>query len=218
MMKQHEQRNRWVVTAAALCCLICSGFTGGVAFAASDGIGDFDHQGQKLFNAYNTVPEPYMAADSGGRNLAGFYELRQYPGSPPRIPHKTDLTVGGTASDCLACHGKGGYSAEFGKFAPVTPHPENVLCYQCHTQKVTEEPFVATTWQSISTPRLGRSFLGGSPPPVPHSLQLRENCIACHTGPGAVAEIRIEHSSRGNCRQCHVPANQQETFREFIRK
>jgi cytochrome c-type protein NapB len=34
---------------------------------------------------------------------------------------------------------------------------------------------------------------------------MRENCIACHTGPGAVVELRVEHASRGNCRQCHVP-------------
>ena len=26
-----------------------------------------------------------------------------------------------------------------------------------------------------------------------------------YVGPGAVTEIRVEHPSRGNCRQCHVP-------------
>ena len=31
------------------------------------------------------------------------------------------------------------------------------------------------------------------------------NCAACHTGPGAVTAIRVSHTIRGNCRQCHVP-------------
>ena len=218
MMKRTKQRNRWVVTATALCCLGIIHFAGDRALSAAIDNEDFDHQSKKLFVAFDQATEPFMAADSGDRNLAGFYELRQYPGSPPRIPHTVDLTFNGNGTDCLVCHAKGGYSAEFGKFVPVTPHPENGLCYQCHTQKVTDATFVASNWQSIKPPRLGLSFLPGSPPSVPHSLQLRENCIACHTGPGAVAEIRVSHASRGNCRQCHVPAVQQEAFSEFRRK
>jgi len=179
---------------------------------------DFDHQGYKLFRSYEATPEIYMAADSGDRNLANFYALRQYPGSPPRIPHEVDVTFSDNETDCLSCHAKGGYSQEFGKFIPVTPHPENTLCYQCHAQVQTEALLVETNWKSIAPPRLGRSFLSSSPPPIPHHLQLRENCIACHTGPAAVVEIRVEHSARGNCRQCHVPAMQSEAFREFDRK
>ncbi len=217
MMKRKEQRNRWVVTAAALCCLGVIHFAGDRVVAAGSGSEDFDHESRNLYNAYDAVSEPYLAADSGDRNLAGFYELRQYPGSPPRIPHQVDLSFNGNAADCLACHAKGGYSAEFGKYAPVTPHPENSLCYQCHAEKVTDERFVQSNWQSNNPPRLGKSFLAGGPPSIPHSLQLRENCIACHTGPGAVAEIRVAHASRGNCRQCHVSAVQQEAFNEFRR-
>ena len=183
-----------------------------------EGLDNFDDQGKKLYEAGETTPEIYLSADSGDRNLASFYELRQYPGSPPRIPHKVDLSFSGNETDCLSCHAKGGYSPEFGKFVPVTPHPENSLCYQCHVPLTEEKPFVASDWQSIEPPRLGRSFLSSSPPTVPHSLQLRENCIACHTGPGAVAEIRVAHASRGNCRQCHVPAVQTDELREFQRK
>ena len=183
-----------------------------------DNLDNFDDQGKKLYEAGEATPEIYLSADSGDRNLASFYELRQYPGSPPRIPHKVDLSFSGNETDCLSCHAKGGYSPEFGKFVPVTPHPENSLCYQCHVPLTEEKPFVATSWQSIEPPRLGRSFLSSSPPTVPHSLQLRENCIACHTGPGAVAEIRVAHASRGNCRQCHVPAVQTDELREFQRK
>jgi nitrate reductase cytochrome c-type subunit len=31
-------------------------------------------------------------------------------------------------------------------------------------------------------------------------------------GPGTVAAIRVEHPSRGNCRQCHVPQNNVPLF------
>lgn len=216
-MKKSEKRDQLVVTAVAAFCLIGVLLAGGVAFAADVDLDNFDHQGRKIYVAYDKIPEIFMSAESGDRNLAGFYSLRQYPGSPPRIPHAADLTLSGDETDCLSCHTKGGYSPEFGKFIPVTPHPENVLCYQCHVQVTTEELFVGTDWKSIDPPRLGRSFLSSSPPPVPHSLQLRENCIACHTGPGAVAEIRVGHASRGNCRQCHVPAVQTAPMVEFRR-
>ena len=48
------------------------------------------------------------------------------------------------------------------------------------------------------------------PPParrrtIPHPLQLRENCLACHGGPAARAELRTTHPERVRCRQCHVP-------------
>jgi cytochrome c-type protein NapB len=216
-MKRSEQRGRVVIGVAALCLLGAHLFVGSTAFSAQVDLRDFDHQGKKLFDAYDATPEIYMSADSGDRNLAGFYDLRQYPGSPPRIPHEVDLTFSGNETDCLSCHAKGGYSQEFGKFVPVTPHPENTLCYQCHVQVVTEELFVETDWKSIRPPVLGRSFLSSSPPPIPHSLQLRENCISCHTGPGAVVEIRVGHSARGDCRQCHVPAVQTAPVKEFER-
>ncbi len=179
---------------------------------------NYDNQGKKIYKAQMAIPVQNFEAGSGRRNLNEYYELRQYPGSPPRIPHEVDLTFSGKETDCLSCHEKGGYSPEFDDFAPVTPHPENTLCYQCHVQVTTEELFVESEWKSISPPRLGQSSLPGSPPPVPHSLQLRENCIACHTGPGAVAEIRISHASRGDCRQCHATNVKTSEPQEFSRK
>ena len=217
-MKQSDKRGQYVVTAVAAFCLIGVFFGGVSAFAGDVGLDDFDHQGRKIYVAIEATPQIYMMGESGDRNLFDYYNLRQYPGSPPWIPHPVDLTFSGDETDCLSCHAKGGYSPEFGKFVPVTPHPENVLCYQCHAQVTTTELFVETNWQSIDPPRLGRSFLSSSPPTVPHSLQLRENCIACHSGPGAVVEIRVSHSARGNCRQCHVPALQTAPVAEFKRK
>ncbi len=188
-----------------------------IAIAEPNVVNDFDNQGRKIFEAQLTTPPLNLEAGSGGRTLVQFYRLRQYPGSPPMIPHEVDLSFSGNETDCLSCHGKGGYSAQFGAFAPVTPHPENSLCYQCHVTIETEELFVETEWKSIAPPRLGQSFLSNSPPPVPHSLQLRENCIACHTGPGAVEEIRISHASRGDCRQCHATVVQSAPLSEFKR-
>jgi cytochrome c-type protein NapB len=193
-------------------------FSGSIPLSHAENMPTFDNQGEKVYNALEKTPGTNLTADSSGRNLSEFYALRQYPGSPPRIPHEVNLTFSGKETECLSCHEQGGYSPEYGKFAPVTPHPENTLCYQCHTQVTTTELFVETDWESIQPPLLGRSGLGGSPPPVPHSLQLRENCVACHTGPGAVVEIRISHASRGDCRQCHATVIQTEPLKEFTRK
>jgi len=216
-MKPVLRKGKIVICVAILGCVGLSLFSIQTAAADSQVPSNFDNQGKKIFTAQRETPNQNLTADSGGRNLADFYSLRQYPGSPPRIPHKVDLSFSGSQTDCLSCHEKGGFSPEFGTFAPVTPHPENSLCNQCHAQVITEELFVETDWKSIQPPRLGQSFLSSSPPPVPHSLQLRENCIACHTGPAAVAEIRITHAARGDCRQCHVAAVQTEPLRVFTR-
>ena len=172
----------------------------------------FDSHGEKIYNRYNNTPLQAMTGTDGTRTLNTFYDRRQYPGSPPTIPHEVAKTFSGDTTKCLSCHERGGYDPGQDAYAPVTPHPENENCFQCHVPVTTENLFVETDWQSVTPPKLGRSMLGGSPPPIPHSLQFREDCIACHTGPGAVAEIRVEHGSRGNCRQCHVPQMTTTTF------
>jgi len=198
---------------AGLCSLAGTGFAADAATLPS-----FDNQGKKIFDALQKTPSANLQTGSWGRNLNEYYTLRQYPGSPPRIPHDVDQAFTGDETNCLSCHEQGGYSHEHQKFAPVTPHPENTLCYQCHSPVKTGESFVENTWKSIEPPKLGRSALGGSPPPVPHSLQLRENCVACHTGPGAVAEIRVSHAERGDCRQCHATMVQTAPLKAFSRE
>lgn len=216
-MKQNNRKDKFATCAAVL------GFVGLSVFYSSgfvfgDGVPqNFDNEGYKIYDSIDKTPAINMTSGSEGRNLASFYKLRQYPGSPPRIPHEVNVAFTGDENNCLSCHGKGGYAATFDKFAPVTPHPENTLCYQCHAQVETTELFVKNDWKSIAPPRLGLSFLGSSPPAVPHSLQLRENCVACHTGPGAVTEIRVEHAARGDCRQCHVNAVQTKPIQVFKR-
>lgn len=187
------------------------------AMAASDIPQDFDAGGEKIYKRMAETPLAAMTGVDGQRNLNSYYELRQYPGSPPMVPHVVPPSFSDEKLNCLSCHERGGYDAEKEAFVPVTPHPEKESCFQCHVPKNTERLFVENEWQSVPPPKLGISELGGSPPSIPHSLQLRDDCIACHAGPAAVAEIRVEHASRGNCRQCHVPMVT-ESAQEFMRK
>ena len=165
---------------------------------------DFDDKGETIFINYEELSREYLAGVSAGRTLQEYYDRRQYPGSPPYIPHKVeepDLA----RVECLTCHARGGWSEELKRHTPITPHPEQEACRQCHIGQTESKLFVDIDWRSVAAPRLGRTELPGAPPPIPHALQMRGNCIACHVGPGAVAAIRVEHPSRGNCRQCHVP-------------
>jgi predicted CXXCH cytochrome family protein len=50
----------------------------------------------------------------------------------------------------------------------------------------------------------------GAPPTIPHKVFMRENCGACHVGPGAREEILTTHPERTRCRQCHVPVTTRE--------
>ncbi len=164
---------------------------------------EFDQRGGAVFTDYDRITRDYLEGTSTERTLSEYYSRRQYPGSPPFIPHKLEDNKDNKMV-CLACHEKGGWTEDLKRNTPLTPHPQNTSCMQCHVKPETEELFVVNNWMSVPPPRLGRSYLPGSPPPVPHDLQLRGECMACHVGPGAVTTIRVEHPSRGNCRQCHV--------------
>lgn len=176
-------------------------------------IPDFDHQARLLYGTYNNTTPDYMAGTSTWRTLDYYYSLRQYPGSPPVIPHVL-VDESKMELDCLSCHLQGGFAQSFDRFTPVSPHPQHTSCRQCHMRPESDSLFTDIDWVSVQPPRLGGSALPGSPPPIAHALQMRENCVACHVGPGAVVVLRVEHPMRGNCRQCHVPA---ETLTLFSR-
>ena len=146
-----------------------------------------------------------------GRTLSKYYSRRQYLGSPPVIPHPEK--VHGKDLECLICHADGGWTGLLKRMTPVTPHPELAGCMQCHVSSVTTVPFRGTDWQSLPPPRLGRSYLPGAPPPIPHDLQMRGNCNACHLGQGTLMAIRMKHEWRGICRQCHLPGSPVKPFR-----
>lgn len=164
------------------------------------------------------------------RRLALYRSRRAFPGAPPAVPH------GLTAEEfrltlCGSCHLRGGYVARFGKYAPITPHPEYRDCLACHVPDATKvgigfpEPvnpvfcsqchrvpdlreanFAPIDWKPAPWPSLDQRAIAGGPPMIPHQLQLRGNCLACHAGPSAVVEIRTSHPEWTNCLQCHVHA------------
>ena len=162
------------------------------------------------------------------RDFKTYRFLRAFPGAPPRIPHALGPEEFRTAS-CRTCHQRGGYSTRFGAYVPVTPHPERGICLQCHAGEDSlmgiavpiDNPKArcpqchgpsggrpradaSLTWPSSVWPQLTPTIPDRDPPPIPHDLQFRENCLVCHSGPSAVTEIRMEHPPWPNCRQCHV--------------
>jgi cytochrome c-type protein NapB len=154
------------------------------------------------------------------RTLAKYYKNRAYHGAPPSIPHPVadERNMGGNS--CLKCHQNGGYVEKYKAYTPVTPHPEMINCKQCHVSQNTASLFKNTNFRKITVPKTGvNNALPGSPPVIPHQIQLRENCLACHAGPSAPKEIRVTHPERINCRQCHVLNNKEVIdIGTFIRK
>ncbi len=166
------------------------------------------------------------------RTLATSRAVRAYPGAPPRVPH--GLTDGEFRNgECNTCHERGGYVPRFSAYAPRTPHPELEACLQCHAvsdgvvgarlpgvnpDDLCAQCHVAATigrappafrgagldWRSAPWPVLRPPVPDGPPLAIPHTLNLRGNCNACHAGMGAIEELRTTHPERVNCRQCHV--------------
>ena len=98
----------------------------------------FDQDGGTIFENYDRISKEYLEGISTDRTLSEYYSRRQYPGSPPYIPHKVeeaDLAPVG----CLTCHARGGWTEELRRNTPITPHPEQVACRQCHDP--ISEPF-----------------------------------------------------------------------------
>ena len=159
----------------------------------------------------STPMDPAVRQDLLVRDMTTYYERRAYAGAPPYVPHAVDSERQRT-QDCNTCHEKGGYVAPYNAYSPVTPHPEYENCLQCHAQVVGEGEFRPHDWVSVQSPALHRPALPGGPPPMPHSLQLRESCLSCHAGPAAPLEIRTSHPERLNCVQCHVLQNESGLF------
>lgn len=190
---------------------------------------------------FRTAPGSFAAdtgaprrADAHPRTLASYRARRAYPGAPPRVPHGVTASELAT-SRCNACHARGGYSPRFMSYTPVTPHPELVNCTQCHLvdDAVAGVPFPragvdgcrqchAPAVRTASVPLSGwapapwpavRTTGDGTPPAIPHDLAMRGNCLACHMGPGAVAEVRTRHPERADCRACHLESGAVEAER-----
>jgi len=141
-------------------------------------------------------------ARSTGERAAG----RAYDGAPPTIPHDAAIGV------CVSCHDDDGAAIDGIGVAPASPHgsvaADGALrrCQQCHVPQNGRTLFVASRFSGLPQgPWRGSRAAPGAPPLIPHPLQMRGECLACHAGPGARAEIRTTHPERVRCRQCHVP-------------
>ena len=178
--------------------------------------------------AVTTIPPAgARERDAHPRSLARFRFLRAYPGAPPRIPHGFTADEFRTGA-CNTCHQRGGYSPRFNAYVPLTPHPEMPACLQCHVgrDEVTgvslpsldpstvcrqcHAPGAArwaeslVDWRPMARPSRTSPAEDGGVPAINHDLFFRGNCLACHSGPSAVAEIRTTHPERADCRECHV--------------
>jgi nitrate reductase (cytochrome), electron transfer subunit len=176
-------------------------------------------------------PAAHRERSAHPRTLKTVRYLRGYEGAPPRIPHPLSADEFRTDA-CRTCHERGGYSVRFSAYVPLTPHPDRGICLQCHvgvdSVMGTADPGAnpnsrcplchgpnggrpradaTLTWPTTIWPTLSQKTPDRGPPPIPHDLPFRENCLTCHGGPAAIAEIRTAHPERANCRQCHVALN-----------
>lgn len=141
------------------------------------------------------------------RSLASYYSRRAYAGAPPSIPHKILDPTSWGGDSCNSCHRDGGYVEQFQAWTPVTPHPEYASCRQCHVAVEQKTRFRETSFAGLKPAAIPKGELPNSPPAIPHALDLRANCVACHGGAAAVPELRTTHPERVNCRQCHAATN-----------
>lgn len=173
-------------------------------------------------------PEARRQREAHPRTLKTFRYLRAYPGAPPRIPHELTPDEFRTGA-CKTCHERGGYSRRFAAYVPLTPHPGNGPCLQCHLGadelmavslgpdsnrrchqchgaggRPRADADASLDWRTTAWPQLAPRTPGRTPAPILHDFQFRGDCLACHAGPAAVAEIRTTHPERADCRQCHV--------------
>ena len=104
--------------------------------------------------------------------LAEKRRLRAFPGAPPRVPHEVTADEERRPT-CLACHARGGFAPRFGAYTPVTPHPEQASCLQCHVPDGDARLFARIDWRTTAWPAIPDPALEGGPPPIPHDLQMR---------------------------------------------
>lgn len=133
-------------------------------------------------------------------------QRRAFVGAPPVIPHEVDAIDSGA---CLACHAEGVVVGDV--IAPPLSHEPYSQCNQCHapTSNAISTPpqEVANTFVGVDRAGRGSRAWPGAPPTIPHTLQMRSNCIGCH-GHAGEPGLRTSHPERVSCQQCHVPEGQ----------
>lgn len=138
---------------------------------------------------------------------------RAFDGAPPVVPHPIQQQ---TYSNCLVCHAEGMKLGD--RIASKVSHPHYASCTQCHVEAVTDFPFAESfIAQEIPDNKFegklragaGDRLSPGAPPTIPHTMQMRSDCMSCH---GLVARpgLRTTHPWLKNCVQCHASSAAQD--------
>jgi cytochrome c-type protein NapB len=121
-------------------------------------------------------------------------------GAAPPIPHELE-----GRADCLRCHDPSG------NVRPAPPDHTGrpaTVCQTCHqpASGVIPQPTAATAVPTATAPVLGMA------PAIPHDLQGRENCLACHDPDGNVKPASPDHKGRPAtvCQSCHQPGEEED--------
>ena len=166
---------------------------------------------------------PVMDEDARKKAVALRTSRRAYDGAPPVIPHAIETI---DVRSCVACHGEGDGLLVAGKKVPVMSHPMLQNCTQCHAPSVAKDYLasdkdaglkVANYFKGVSSPGSGKKAYDSAPPVIPHRLNMRQNCMACH-GNGMTEAISTSHPQRKNCLQCHAPNAKFDNRERFLNK
>jgi len=129
---------------------------------------------------------------------------RAYNGAPPTIPHAIDPM---DTTSCVVCHGQGMRIGDV--VARPMPHELYASCTQCHVPQqelvADEIHWLINSFEGLAAPEAGSRAYTGAPPIIPHTTQLRTNCMSCH-GPLGLSGMRSSHPWRTSCTQCHAPS------------
>jgi cytochrome c-type protein NapB len=140
-------------------------------------------------------------------------QRRAYAGAPPVIPH------GELGMDCQQCHGALPVRLPDLGLSPASPHDRTLglgraaRCLQCHLVRRSSDEFRPSGFAQGARPaQRGTKAHAFAPSTIPHRIFMRENCVACHAGERASADIRTGHPDRARCQQCHVPIQSSKVF------
>jgi mono/diheme cytochrome c family protein len=189
-------------------CLLCHGPKGIHPFPA-------DHVGRSndiCTGCHLAPPEPTVEAAA----VAAATETSQTAtvGGPPAIPH----TLEGH-QDCVACHGLDGIKPFPADHAGRTSD----TCQACHKPAAASQGEATPTPEPLATAEPTATLQGEvtstreaqateeaaaeGPPTIPHTLEGRADCLACH-GLDGIKPFPADHAGRTSdtCQACHKPA------------
>jgi len=105
-------------------------------------------------------------------------------------PQQVGHPLGGPGFEaCLDCHRRDAHAAL--DTAAAATDGARSACLGCHAAFASPDGALPAPTAPL-------------PPRIPHRLFMRERCLSCHGEHGA-AGLAVEHASRSQCLQCHLP-------------